>query len=73
MRAAAGVALIAMVVSGNHSGPARAPAKSAAMTAHPERAPLCSRALLKLVMPGLVPGIHVSAALEPGKTWMAGA
>jgi hypothetical protein len=23
-------------------------------------------------MPGLVPGIHVLAALKPGKTWMAG-
>jgi hypothetical protein len=26
----------------------------------------------KLVMPGLVPGIHVFASLEEEKTWMAG-
>jgi hypothetical protein len=26
----------------------------------------------RLVMPGLVPGIHVLVALKPGKTWMAG-
>ena len=27
---------------------------------------------LKLVMPGLVPGIHVFAAAKQRKTWMAG-
>jgi hypothetical protein len=26
----------------------------------------------KVVMPGLVPGIHVLASLEQEKTWMAG-
>jgi hypothetical protein len=28
--------------------------------------------ITKLVMPGLVPGIHVLFALKPRKTWMAG-
>jgi hypothetical protein len=28
--------------------------------------------ITKLVMPGLVPGIHVLLALKPRKTWMAG-
>jgi hypothetical protein len=28
--------------------------------------------IFELVMPGLVPGIHVFAAAKQGKTWMAG-
>jgi hypothetical protein len=34
----------------------------------PNEIGLCS----ELVMPGLVPGIHVFASFEQGKTWMAG-
>ena len=31
-----------------------------------------SRGFFAFVMPGLVPGIHVFAALQHNKTWMAG-
>jgi hypothetical protein len=34
--------------------------------------PTESAAMLKLVMPGLVPGIHDLTMVEAGKTWMAG-
>ncbi len=32
----------------------------------------CPGAFFAFVMPGLVPGIHVFAALQHNKTWMAG-
>jgi hypothetical protein len=34
--------------------------------------PINPTVIAKLVMPGLVPGIHVLTSVVAGKTWMAG-